>query len=57
MGKSVCRFHGGRAGAPKGSANGRYRHGRYTLEAVAERRWFRELIAEAQEFERILSGT
>ena len=31
----VCRFHGARGGAPKGKANGMYRHGLYTQAASA----------------------
>jgi hypothetical protein len=38
-GWTVCRFHGARGGAPKGKANGSYKHGLYTQEAKAERRW------------------
>ena len=43
-----CRMHGGAStGAPKGEANGMYRHGRYTNEALAERRelsaWIRTI--------------
>lgn len=34
-GWTVCRFHGARGGAPKGKANGRYRHGLYTQAAAA----------------------
>jgi hypothetical protein len=29
-GYDVCRFHGARGGAPKGTANGSYKHGLYT---------------------------
>jgi len=36
-GYSVCRFHGARGGAPKGKANGAYKHGLFTAEAVKER--------------------
>jgi hypothetical protein len=50
-GKSVCRMHGGKAGAPKGERNGNYRDGRCTIEAKqmeaaarAERRETRALI-------------
>jgi hypothetical protein len=32
-GWTVCRFHGARGGAPKGKANGNWKHGRYTVEA------------------------
>src|SRR5262245_22118862 len=34
----VCRFHGARGGAPKGKANGAWRHGRHTSQAVMLRR-------------------
>ena len=47
-GWSVCRFHGARGGAPKGPANGAYRHGMQTNEAVSSRRNIRVLIAEAR---------
>lgn len=43
-GKSVCRFHGARAGAPQGSSNGAYKHGRFTNEAIEERRQLSELV-------------
>jgi hypothetical protein len=33
-GKHVCRMHGACAGAPRGPADGMYRHGRFTCEAV-----------------------
>lgn len=49
-GWKVCRFHGARSGAPSGSANGRYRHGLHTKEAVAEMAHFRELVRESREF-------
>jgi hypothetical protein len=43
-GRARCRIHGGLSpGAPRGSANGNYRDGSYTLEAEEERRWLREL--------------
>jgi len=37
-------MHGGAhgSGAPSGSRNGNYKHGRYTAEVVATRRWLRE---------------
>jgi hypothetical protein len=38
-------MHGGSSpGAPKGKANGNYRHGRFTNEAVARRRELHALI-------------
>jgi hypothetical protein len=45
-GKRVCRHHGGLAGAPKGNRNA-LKHGRYTAEAIARRREFREMMREA----------
>ncbi|MDN3575016.1 HGGxSTG domain-containing protein [Methylobacterium longum] len=34
-----CRMHGGSSpGAPKGQANGMFKHGRFTNEAIARRR-------------------
>lgn len=46
-GKRVCHKHGGRSpGAPKGKANGNYRHGGETREAVALRREARHLLRE-----------
>ena len=47
-GKKVCRFHGARAGAPKGKANGAYRHGRFTTEAVAGRKLMAGLLKGAR---------
>ena len=43
-GRSRCRMHGGAhgSGAPSGSRNGNYKHGRYTGEMVAARRWLRD---------------
>jgi hypothetical protein len=36
-------MHGGadRRGAPSGNRNGNYKHGRYTQEVAAARRWLR----------------
>lgn len=48
-GWTVCRFHGARGGAPKGEANGAYRHGLYTAEAIEERRTLRKLLRESRE--------
>jgi hypothetical protein len=43
-GRRRCRMHGGAdgSGAPSGSRNGNYKHGRYTAEMVAARQWLRE---------------
>jgi len=43
----VCRSHGARGGAPRGRANGAYRHGLYTEEALEERRILRDLLQES----------
>lgn len=48
-----CRMHGGASpGAPKGEANGMYRHGRYTDDVVEMRRelnaWILEMRQAAQ---------
>ena len=39
-----CRYHGGLSTGPK---NPRITHGRYTKEAIAERKWLNDLIQEA----------
>jgi hypothetical protein len=49
-----CRMHGGSSpGAPKGKANGMFKHGRYTNEAIAQRRelnaWIRVMRWSAEE--------
>lgn len=42
-----CRMHGGRStGAPTGAANGNFRHGDWTGDAIKHRRWLRSLVAE-----------
>ena len=46
-GWSVCRFHGARSGAPKGKANGAWRHGMATNDMVADRRELAELVRAA----------
>src|SRR5688572_26675649 len=43
-GRSVCRMHGGKAGAPRGERNGAYRHGRHTTEARAKRQELRRSL-------------
>jgi hypothetical protein len=47
-GWNVCRCHGARGGAPIGKRNGRYRHGRFTKAALAERRSVSKLLREAR---------
>ncbi len=44
--KGRCYYHGGApgSGAPRGKKNGRYRHGKYTQEAIADRKLMRELL-------------
>jgi hypothetical protein len=46
-GWTVCRFHGARGGAPKGKANGAWKHGGYSNEALAARRHCAALIRSA----------
>ncbi len=50
-GRTRCRMHGGRAGAPKGNRNA-LKHGHYTAEATAERRQLRALLRQARELVR-----
>jgi hypothetical protein len=38
IGNARCSLHGGRGGAPSGSANGNYRHGLYTKKRMAIRK-------------------
>lgn len=47
-GCAVCRFHGAGGGGPAGRRNGNYRHGRYTKEALADRRVMADLIEESR---------
>jgi hypothetical protein len=49
-GKKRCRLHGGGStGAPKGRANGNYRHGLRTRELVEMKRAVRVFLATARE--------
>jgi hypothetical protein len=50
-GRRRCRMHGGAdgSGAPKGERNGNYKHGRYTAETIATRRWLRETVHALRE--------
>src|SRR6516165_9937870 len=46
MANGRCRMHGGPSpGAPKGNANS-LKHGRFTAEAIAERRMFAALVRD-----------
>jgi hypothetical protein len=46
-GRRRCRIHGGLSpGAPRGSANGAFKTGEWTNEAIAERRWLRSLVSD-----------
>lgn len=50
MSNGRCRLHGGKSpGGPKGEANGMYRHGFYTSEAIRERRRINDLLRESAE--------
>ena len=45
----MCRFHGARGGAPKGKANGAWKHGQYSNEARAFRRECAVLLRKVRE--------
>ena len=48
MPNGKCRIHGGLSpGAPRGTANGNYRDGFWTREAVEERKFIRSLVKGA----------
>jgi hypothetical protein len=52
-GRSRCRLHGGLSpGAPKGQANGKYKDGYFTAEAISERRWAKSLVGAFTEKEK-----
>ncbi len=56
MANGRCRMHGGKAkGAPKGNSHA-FKHGRYTAEAIAERRHFAEVLREMKGFIDELDG-
>jgi uncharacterized protein YjcR len=46
-GGSVCRMHGAGGGAPPGNRNA-WKHGRYSAEAIAERRMLGQLLRQAK---------
>ncbi len=48
-GSKVCRFHGARAGAPKGKAHGRYKHGLRTAEFLSEQRSYKEMLRQSKD--------
>src|SRR5258707_6581584 len=50
-GRRRCRMHGGAdgSGAPTGGRHGNYKHGRYTAEMSATRRWLREVTQMLRE--------
>jgi hypothetical protein len=53
-GWKVCRFHGARGGAPKGKANGAWRHGRYSEKAKVERQLVKLLLKDASSLRKLL---
>lgn len=56
MANGRCRMHGGKApGAAKGN-NHAFKHGRYTADAIAERRHFADLLREMKGFIDELDG-
>jgi hypothetical protein len=54
-GWSVCRFHGARGGAPKGKANGAWKHRYYSGAAKAERLLVKLLLKDASSLRKMLS--
>jgi hypothetical protein len=48
-GKTVCRFHGARGGGPKGRANGAYKAGSHTQEAIEKRQTISELMRDVKD--------
>ena len=54
-GWNVCRFHGARGGAPKGKANGAWKHGYYSMAAKAERLLVKLLLKDASDLRKLLS--
>jgi hypothetical protein len=54
-GWDVCRFHGARGGAPKGKANGAWKHGLYSGAAKAERLLVKLLLKDAANLRKLLS--
>ena len=55
-GKTVCRMHGGKGGAPRGNRNGSYRHGRHTIKAMEVRREARLAAGQIRELIKMLRG-
>ena len=54
-GYNVCRFHGARGGAPKGKANGAWKHGHYGEGAKAERFLVKRLLEDALSLRKLFS--
>jgi hypothetical protein len=51
-----CRMHGGASpGAPKGNSHA-FKHGRFTAEAIAERREFAALVREMKRLAELVDG-
>jgi hypothetical protein len=49
MPNGKCEFHGGKSTGPKDLAKWHLKHGRYSKEAIAERKQFALLLRETQE--------
>ncbi len=47
--RSVCYYHGGKAGAPKGKRNGNYKSGLHTNEIVAIKREIAGILRSARQ--------
>jgi hypothetical protein len=46
MKNGKCRYHGGKS---TGAKNPPVKHGHYTKKAIAERKWLRQLLKDADE--------
>src|SRR3979490_713724 len=53
-GWKVCRFHGARGGAPKGKANGAWKHGHYSEAAKGERLVVKLLLKDASSLRKLV---
>ena len=54
-GWNVCRFHGAGGGAPKGKANGAWKHGHYSQSARVERFLVKRVLKDAASLQKLFS--
>ena len=55
QGWNVCRFHGAGGGAPKGKANGAWKHGHYSQSARVERFLVKRVLKDAASLQKLFS--